>query len=138
METFDEVRRAKKGEERFSTPLGSQPMKKDLDKIRGSLIGGAVGDALGYPVEFMRADEIFQKYGEAGITEYSKRYGQAEISDDTQMTLFTANGLLCAETEAKLSGESPQYLDCIAKAYKNCYNVVSCFLKLVCVVRTTI
>ena len=23
-----------------------------IDKIRGSLIGGAIGDALGYPVEF--------------------------------------------------------------------------------------
>ena len=40
------------------------------DKIRGSLIGGAAGDALGYPVEFMDEEKIFSKYGENGITEY--------------------------------------------------------------------
>ena len=28
------------------------------DRIRGSLIGGAIGDALGYPVEFMSQQEI--------------------------------------------------------------------------------
>ena len=27
------------------------------DKIRGSLIGGAVGDALGYPIEFINSYE---------------------------------------------------------------------------------
>ena len=39
------------------------------DKIRGSLVGGAVGDALGYPVEFILSFEDIQKrYGENGIT----------------------------------------------------------------------
>lgn len=28
------------------------------DKIRGSLLGGAIGDALGYPVEFMSYSQI--------------------------------------------------------------------------------
>ncbi len=41
-----------------------------LDKIRGSLFGGAVGDALGYPVEFMREQEIFSRYGAQGIRAY--------------------------------------------------------------------
>lgn len=40
------------------------------DKIRGSLFGGAVGDALGYPVEFLRSSEIFRRYGEKGICDY--------------------------------------------------------------------
>lgn len=39
-----------------------------LDLIRGSLIGGAAGDALGYPVEFDRYSHIVRKYGEPGIT----------------------------------------------------------------------
>ena len=39
------------------------------DKIRGSLIGGAVGDALGYPVEFISSySGIKKRYGDNGIT----------------------------------------------------------------------
>ena len=64
------------------------------DKVRGSLIGGAAGDALGYAVEFHDEGYIFQKYGPSGITEYDLVNGKALISDDTQMTLFTAAGLL--------------------------------------------
>lgn len=65
-----------------------------LDKIRGSMFGGAVGDALGYPIEFWGENEIFSKYGAQGIQEYAldKSSGKALISDDTQMSLFTANG----------------------------------------------
>ena len=77
-------------------------MKKLQDRIRGSLIGGAAGDALGYPVEFYYSlKEIQNHYGPAGITRLDvKRHragdGKAVVSDDTQMTLFTANGLLNA------------------------------------------
>ena len=44
--------------------------EKYLDKIRGSLIGGAAGDALGYAIEFADEGFIFSRYGEDGITEY--------------------------------------------------------------------
>jgi ADP-ribosylglycohydrolase len=64
------------------------------DKIFGCLIGGAIGDALGYPVEFNSYSQIQNKYGETGIEEYELTNGKAIISDDTQMTLFTACGLL--------------------------------------------
>lgn len=78
------------------------------DKIRGSLIAGAAGDALGYEVEFVYGKGILQKYGEGGITEYALHNGLARISDDTQMTLYTANGLLYGATQAKLNGiEAP-------------------------------
>ncbi|WP_205325687.1 ADP-ribosylglycohydrolase family protein [Glycomyces sp. YM15] len=63
------------------------------DRVLGCLIGGAVGDALGYQVEFDRWDAIAEDYGPDGVTEL--RYNQ--ISDDTQMTLFTVEGLLEAE-----------------------------------------
>ena len=76
------------------------------DRIRGSLIGGAIGDALGYPVEFVRTYEnILKKYGQGGITRYdtshwwreeSAQDAKAWISDDTQMTLYTACGLINA------------------------------------------
>ena len=44
---------------------------RDIDKFRGCLVGGAAGDALGYAVEFLREEQIFSKYGDKGITEYS-------------------------------------------------------------------
>ena len=80
--------------------------EKYLDRIRGSLIGGAVGDALGYAIEFMPEEIIFSKYGEKGITEYEldSLSGKALISDDTQMTLFTANGILVGSTRAAMRG----------------------------------
>lgn len=40
------------------------------DRCRGSLVGGAAGDALGYPVEFDRYDSILARYGARGITGY--------------------------------------------------------------------
>ena len=75
------------------------------DHIRGCMIGGAVGDALGWPVEFRSEREIFNKYWPDGIKEYSlNSVGEAEITDDTQMALYTANGLLYGETQNLLKG----------------------------------
>lgn len=68
-----------------------------LDKIKGCLIGGAVGDALGYPIEFMSEESIFHKYGPAGLSDYTLVDGVAQISDDTQMTLFTADAIVLAK-----------------------------------------
>ncbi len=50
---------------------------RDLSKFKGCLIGGAVGDALGYAVEFLSASTIFQKYGKNGITNYELHNGVA-------------------------------------------------------------
>ena len=66
----------------------------DISRFRGCLLGGAAGDALGYPVEFMGESAIFARYGRRGICDYALTGGEALISDDTQMTLFTATGLL--------------------------------------------
>lgn len=109
------------------------------DRIRGSLIGGAIGDALGYPVEFIYSfGEIQKRYGERGITrldtkqhwlEEAEQAGKAVVSDDTQMTLFTANGLLNAKKQGislkfgicsayvewyltQIGKKSPKYKDC--------------------------
>ena len=69
-----------------------------IERSRGCLVGGAVGDALGYEIEFDSAAHIRRRFGRSGITEYVLHGGKALISDDTQMTLFTANGLLYADT----------------------------------------
>ena len=65
------------------------------ERVLGCLLGGAVGDALGYDVEFLSLAEIEKRYGVEGIREPALNgTGEAEVSDDTQMTLFTADGLL--------------------------------------------
>ena len=65
------------------------------DRYRGCLLGGAVGDALGAPVEFMSRAVIQAYFGVGGIQEYAPAFGRVgAITDDTQMTLFTAEGLL--------------------------------------------
>lgn len=75
------------------------------DQVRGCIFGGAVGDALGYPVEFMSYNQICNRYGSRGIRRYTlNKDGVAEISDDTQMSLFTATGLLFASTRAHTHG----------------------------------
>ena len=60
------------------------------DRFSGCLLAGAVGDALGYTIEFMSESAIFRRFGEEGIRDLELRNGVARISDDTQMTLFTA------------------------------------------------
>ena len=94
---------------------------KDIDKYRGCIIGGAVGDALGFAVEFMQDETIFQKYGELGITKHDLINGVAQISDDTQMTLFTANGLLLGTTRGMTRGIMGSYPGYIALCYKEWY-----------------
>ena len=89
-------------------------MNRIQDQIRGSLVGGAIGDALGYPVEFLPEDDIFRRYGPQGITAYDiSREGMAVLSDDTQMTLFTAAGLLFGMRRQKnrgISGDPRLYI----------------------------
>jgi len=84
-------------------------MKAKLDRIRGSLVGGAIGDELGFPVEFMYSIESIRgRYGDEGITRF--RRGGC-VSDDTQMTLFTACGLLNAKKQGR------NYVEAITAAY---------------------
>lgn len=93
------------------------------DRIRGCLLGGAAGDALGYPVEFSTAYDIVQEYGPRGITTYQPdpAWGKALISDDTQMTLFTANGMLWGQTQQKLQGTKEALSVSVALAYRDWY-----------------
>lgn len=79
----------------------------NIDKYRGCLLGGAAGDALGYAIEFDREEAIAARYGSRGIRNYRlDKRGLAPFSDDTQMTLYTANSLLCslAALSAQASG----------------------------------
>lgn len=92
------------------------------DRIRGSLMAGAAGDALGYTVEFMRRKEILSKYGERGITKFDlSQDGKALVSDDTQMTLFTANGMLMGLTRGHMRGIGGAPEDYVSYAYMDWY-----------------
>jgi len=74
-------------------------MKRNQEHYRGCLIGGAIGDAFGSAVEFLSIDAIKEKYGEVGITNLAcADSGLAEVTDDTQMVLFTAEGILRANS----------------------------------------
>ncbi len=80
----------------------------NIDKYRGCLLGGAAGDALGYAIEFDREEAIAARYGSRGIRNYRlDKRGLAPFSDDTQMTLYTANSLLCSL--AALSAQASSY-----------------------------
>ena len=82
-----------------------QELASVKEQFIGCLLGGAVGDALGAPVEFMRRAEILDRFGPDGITEYAPAYGGVgRITDDTQMTLFTADGLIRAEVRGAHKG----------------------------------
>ena len=54
------------------------------------LLGGALGDAFGHPLEFEKFSAIQNKYGPHGMQHPPKRL---VVTDDTQMTLFTLEGL---------------------------------------------
>lgn len=68
---------------------------------RGCLVGLAVGDALGFATEFLRAPQIRARYGPAGVTDFEPAGGhpRGTFTDDTQMTLALADALLEAGGE---------------------------------------
>jgi ADP-ribosylglycohydrolase len=76
-------------------------------KIRGCIFGGAIGDALGAPIEFDSYESIVRKYGSDGVVEYVEHSnGRGEFTDDTQMTLFTIEGLIRYIIRGTLRGVS--------------------------------
>jgi ADP-ribosylglycohydrolase len=77
------------------------------DRFTGCLLGGAVGDALGAPVEFMKLVQILRQCGPAGVRGHAPAAdGMARITDDTQMTLFTAEGLIRFGVRSRFRADS--------------------------------
>ena len=88
-------------------------------RLVGCLLGGALGDALGYPIEFERPGAaLLARYGAAAPV--SLRFADAArgglVSDDTQMTLFTAEGLIRARL-SRATDPTPHLL----RAYQRWY-----------------
>jgi ADP-ribosyl-[dinitrogen reductase] hydrolase len=88
-----------------------------FDRAAGCLLAGAAGDALGAPVEFIDRPAILQRFGPAGIRDYAAAYGGiGKITDDTQMTLFTAEGCLRARHYSIRHG-ADNSMEIIRRAY---------------------
>jgi len=71
-------------------------LKKDIEQVIGALIGVAVGDALGAPVERMSAEAIAATHGR--VTQMLGggwlKLKPGEITDDTEMTLCVAKAIM--------------------------------------------
>ncbi|KOG42975.1 ADP-ribosylglycohydrolase family protein [Streptomyces resistomycificus] len=89
-------------------------------RVRGCLLGGAVGDALGYPIEFASLDRIRASHGERGVTGYVPgAHGVVgRISDDTQMTLFTVEALNQAHARERAKGIGGAWPQLLLQAYE--------------------
>lgn len=73
-------------------------------RLHASLLGGAYGDSLGAEIEFLSLDAIRCKFPD-GISDLPPHQGlRGAITDDTQMTLFTAEGLIRAHVRGALKG----------------------------------
>ncbi len=69
--------------------------KNVWELLKNSIYASALGDSLGYLVEFQSIDEIKRKYGENGlILNSSIAQNGLFCSDDTQMSLFLLNALV--------------------------------------------
>jgi ADP-ribosylglycohydrolase len=76
-------------------------------RVRGSLLGAAVGDALGAPIAFEALEEIRGRFGPRGLQEPAAAFGRTgAVSAGTQLMLFTAEGLLLAAADPALAGRS--------------------------------
>lgn len=77
--------------------------------VQGCLLGLAVGDAMGGPVDGKKWDEICESYGPNGLLGYDLVNGTADISSYTQLAAFGCNGLLLAASRDKYD-KFPRYL----------------------------
>lgn len=82
----------------MATHAKDSDLEAGRDRVVGCLLGGALGDALGYPVEFTRSwHAIVATHGRGAPERLAYAHAApALISDDTQMTLFVAEGFIRA------------------------------------------
>ncbi|MCX5198501.1 ADP-ribosylglycohydrolase family protein [Streptomyces sp. NBC_00249] len=77
-------------------------------RVRGTLLGAAVGDALGAPVAGLSLDGIRAAHGPAGLTGPAPAHGRrGAVTAATQLTLFTVDGLVRAHVRRDAGGWHP-------------------------------
>ncbi|NXY99220.1 ADP-ribosylglycohydrolase family protein [Streptomyces sp. BR123] len=90
------------GRSPLATGLWGRTEQQDFrSRVRGTLLGSAIGDALGAPVAALSLDGIRDAHGPAGLTEPAPAASPADgrrgaVTSCTQLTLFTVDGLIRA------------------------------------------
>lgn len=104
----------------FPAPSATSPAYRAT--LRGALFGGAIGDALGYPVEMLSRTEMLERYEVKNSLELLDALAAQPllISDDTQLTLYTLDGL-SEVLEWNNDGQAADELACIWLAYLRWY-----------------
>lgn len=80
------------------------------DAYRGCLLGLAIGDAMGYPVDTKTWPQIQEEYGPYGLMGYDLRNGYADVSSHTQLAAFSCNGLLLGLTRGQVYGKMAPFV----------------------------
>src|SRR5579883_3275993 len=79
--------------------MSDQERSADAGRFSGCLLGVAVGDALGQPIEAFSSERLWREFGEirdfmAGDPRLPLPLGPGQWTDDTQMTLDILRSLL--------------------------------------------
>lgn len=84
---------------------------KKVQRFKGCMLGLAAGDALGAPLKSLKRDEIKKKYGKKGLLNPKPEKGSktVKITDETQLMLFTAHGMLWGDTAGSTADNPTQF-----------------------------
>jgi len=106
-------------QENYVTEYRSWTGRQLPANFKGCMLGGAVGDAFGWPVEFFKWPQIESKFGADGLTQpMNNATGVFEVTDDTQMSLFTAEGMVLAYRRFLNKGIGPSFKTMTWHAYQ--------------------
>ncbi len=94
--------------------------KHKISNYAGCLLGGAIGDAMGAPLEFLDERQIKERYGENGLHYLRKRGQSYKFTDDTQMSIFTTKGLAESYLKTGRLDTEPDY-DILYDSYQKWY-----------------
>lgn len=75
------------------------------DRFLGAFLGGGIGDALGSPITGLSKKEIVRVFGDDGVSGFvPEGIPDGVVGDETQVMLFTAEGLLRAWAGKRFGG----------------------------------
>ncbi|MFD9460247.1 ADP-ribosylglycohydrolase family protein [Streptomyces sp. NPDC060027] len=79
-------------------------------RVRGTLLGAAVGDALGAPLDGLSLEEIRSAHGAEGLLDLASAYGRrGAVTHLTQLALFSVDGLIRAQVRRDTGAWHPPF-----------------------------